>query len=235
MNVIIHGEDPRLATLARRMESAEGAAQKALNQYREIHLAPIPTRHLPDALTPEGKRGRLLITYGHPEGWENVAERCIDLESDESFLEENARLTALGTLGHILMHNTRALPDLSVGVVGYGRIGRRLVHYLCFLGARVSVYSSRNVSLPRGARLIEVDWSHPPEGEAYATLDVLINTAPTPLLASAVRPEVLDLASGAPIPPHVPHKKLASLPARLYHESAGLACYRAVMRNLNTR
>ncbi len=235
MNVIIHGEDKRLCALARRLESADKAVVWGLMPYDEIHLCPIPTRTLPDKLTEEGADRRLLVGYGLPKGCECIAKRCIDLETDETFLEENARLTALGTVGHLLTHNTRGLPDLSIGVVGYGRIGRRLVRYLSFLGARLTVYSSRAVPLPKGATLVRVDWADPPDTDAYATLDVLINTAPTPLLRGKVRPEVLDLASGTPIPADIPHTKLASLPARLYHESAGLTCYRAVVRNLNTR
>lgn len=235
MNVIIHGEDKRLCTLARCLESADALKVFDFSPYKEIHLCPIPTRAIPDGLTSEGARGRLLVGYSLPKGCEQFAERCIDLEADEAFLEENARLTALGTVGYLLTHNARALSDLSVGVVGYGRIGKRLMRYLSFLGATLTVYSSRDVPLPRGASLVRVSWAEPPSADAYAGLDVLINTAPTPLLLEKVRPEVLDLASGTPIPADVPHTKLASLPARLYHESAGLACYRAIVRNLNMR
>lgn len=236
MNVIIHGEDKRLRVLARRLESADRNVSARLARYAEIHLCPIPTRTLPEVLTPTGREGRLLIGYGLPTECARVAERYLDLECDEIFLEENARLTALGTVGHLLMHNDRALCDLAIGVIGYGRIGRRLVRYLSYLGAHVTVYSSRAVVLPRAAHLVQVDWSTPADASIYARLDVLINTAPTPFLIGQIPCEVVDLASGAYVPEQIAHTKLPSLPARLYHESAGFACYRAVVRNLvNTR
>ena len=232
MIVIPHGEDARLDVCRRRLLASEGEAGELLCRFDEIHLLPIPTRAYP--LSPRSDLcRRLLVGYALPEGWDAYACRVIDLARDEIFLEENARLTALGTVGHLLTEYVRALCEMKVGVLGVGRIGRYLVRYLSLLGARVVIYSSKEQKgLPEGVEQVTVDWSTPPSPLLFSDLDILINTAPTPFLRENTRADVIDLASGVPIPKSIPHKKLSSLPARLYHESAGLTVYRAILRNL---
>ena len=232
MLVIPHGEDARLDVCRRRLLCSEGEAAASLGRFDEIHLLPIPTRAY--SLSPRSDLcRRLLVGYALPPGWEAYACRVIDLERDEIFLEENARLTALGTVGHLLTEYPRALCEMRVGVLGVGRIGRYLVRYLRFLGAEVVVYSSRaQRDLPEEVGQVTVDWSTLPTASLFSGLDILINTAPTPFLREKISADVIDLASGVPIPKSIPHKKLPSLPARLYHESAGFTVYRAILRNL---
>ena len=72
----------------------------------------------------------------------------------------------------------------------------------------------------------------------YAPLDVLINTSPSPLgeaFFAGYDGVIYDLASGAPIPQNVPHKRLSSLPMRMYQASAGASVYRAVMSYISNR
>lgn len=232
MIVIPHGEDARLHVCRRRLLASEGEAGEHLRRFDEIHLLPIPTRAYP--LSPRSDLcRRLLVGYALPSGWDAYACRVIDLERDEIFLEENARLTALGTIGHLLTEYPRALYEMKVGVLGVGRIGRYLVRYLSLLGAGIVIYSSRvQQSLPAEVEQVTVDWSTPPAASLFCGLDILINTAPTPFLCERISADVIDLASGVPIPKSIPHKKLASLPARLYHESAGFTVYRAILRNI---
>ena len=232
MIVIPHGEDARLDVCRRRLLLCEGEKGDRLCRFDEIHLLPIPTRAYP--LSPRSDRcRRLLVGYALPSGWDAYASRAIDLERDEIFLEENARLTALGTVGHLLTEYPQAVYEMKVGILGLGRIGRHLLRYLTLLGARVTVYSSRvQASLPEAAEQMTVDWGAPPAAAIFSGLDVLINTAPAPFLSERIEARVLDLASGVPIPKNVPHTKLPSLPARLYHESAGLTVYRAILRNI---
>ena len=123
---------------------------------------------------------------------------------------------------------------MSVGVVGYGRIGMRLVRWLLPFGCDLTVYTNRHkVALELcesgvSAKLMS-------EISDLTHLDLLINTAPARQIDESLFHgdlTVIDLASGVSIPKSVPHTKLPSLPARLYHESAGFTVYRAILRNL---
>ena len=232
MTVIPHGEDARLDVCRRRLLLCEGEEGERLCRFDEIHLLPIPTRAYP--LSPRSDLcRRLLVGYALPSGWEAYGCRAIDLEADEIFLEENARLTALGTVGHLLTESSRALYEMKIGILGLGRIGRHLLRYLTLLDAKVVIYSSKaQGKLPEGVEEVTVRWDVPPDATLFSGLDVLINTAPTPIRCESLTARVIDLASGVSIPKSVPHTKLPSLPARLYHESAGFTVYRAILRNL---
>jgi Trk K+ transport system NAD-binding subunit len=102
-----------------------------------------------DAVTESAEGTDVIVGYGLPS--ETVAKleakkcRVIDALYDEEFLCANAELTAIGTLGHILSTERTSPGELSFGIIGYGRIGRRLVRHLLFLGADVKVFTSKTV------------------------------------------------------------------------------------------
>ena len=167
---------------------------------------------------------------------------CIDLANDGEFLLENARLTALGAVGYILSNVHRALDESRVGVVGYGRIGERLVAYLTALGADVTVYTSKNATrVELGALGIKTESYDRAEGVLPLAndVDVLINTAPTSLAATfptgAVPSSmtVIELASGKNFEGISGVVTLPSLPERIYPDSAAKIYYRAIMRSLS--
>ena len=180
----------------------------------------------------------LVSGYGLPEGFaldakERGAE-VIDLLLDEDFLVENAELTTLCTLG-IFLCSTKSSPrDISVGIVGYGRIGKILTNLFLYLGSRVKVFTSRDdtrlelcecgvasASSVRDARL---------DG-----LDVLINTAPAVIFGQGAIPHglrVMDLASGDNFPGIPTVEKYPSIPAKMFPCSAGRAWGRAIERYL---
>ena len=151
-----------------------------------------------------------------------------DAAEDEVFLSENARLTAEGTLGYILTNSAISVRDVTVGVVGYGRIGKYLVHMLLSLGAKVRVYTSKNATrVCLGECGVESEYM-PREAEVIPNisgLDFLINTAPTHLGKTFDRGipsslSVIEIASGDNFPgvPGVVH--LPSVPDRLYPKSS---------------
>ena len=188
----------------------------------------------------------LVVGYGLPTGFRRFfSERgsCIaDVANDENFVSENARLTAEGTLGKILSEEKAAPSELSVGIIGYGRIGKRLLNLLAFLGARLTVFTSKE-ELVRELCMIGVS-SAPSESlsngtavKALGELDIIINTAPTRLIGDAELSalsgaKIIELASGNNFPDGTSVLRLPSLPARMYPKSAGKVLADSVLRML---
>lgn len=142
---------------------------------------------------------------------------------DEEFLSANAELTARGALGYILTNSNKDIGDMHIGVVGYGRIGSRLVRWLLPFGAKVTVYTGRReVALELGelgvsAQADIAEW-------AFSSLDLLVNTAPARQIDEAKIPEelrIIDLASGNIFTPSSRLVKLSSIPDALYPLTAG--------------
>lgn len=191
----------------------------------------------------------LIVGYGvHPSFFEFKGVRVLDLEADEPFLRRNARLTALGTVGTLLCEHTRALPELCVGVIGYGRIGRELVDILSFLETELVVFSAngrtREEFSTQKIRTVPIIWQGNDtqnindclQNEGITRVpDILLNTSPAKFSAKffdGYAGKIYDLASGEPIPQTVEYTRLASLPMRMYSESAGHAVYESVMTAL---
>ena len=185
--------------------------------------------------------GKTLVSgYGLPDGFISEARRrgaCVlDLEEDEDFLLENASLTALCALG-IFLGSTKSAPsDVSVGIVGYGRIGKRLTNLFLYLGSGVKVFTSRD-----GTRLELCEYGVASASSARDAdllgLDILINTAPAVIFDPAsIPPElrVIDLASGDNFPGLCGVEKYPSVPAKMFPNSAGRAWGRALERYVNS-
>ena len=169
----------------------------------------------------------LAIGYGMPEGFASAltarGASVYDAELDESFLERNAELTALATLGILLTSEKRALRDLSFGIVGFGRIGRLLARMLLFHGAAVKIYTSKSRTL---LELGGVGLSCETSGKDadLSSVDILINTAPAVIFTDGVPSgiRVIDLASGDNFP-GTGVEKYPSVPAKMFPVSAGEA------------
>lgn len=171
-----------------------------------------------------------------------VGASAIDVSRDEEYLSENATLTAIGTVGHILTEERSAPEGLSIGVIGYGRIGQRLVNILMFLSGNVTVFTSKSELRSELCMLgvCGVDSLSADSAltlEKLASLDILINTAPARLLGERAREalcsvRVIELASGDNMPEGVAVERLASVPAVMYPKSAGEALARSVLRML---
>jgi hypothetical protein len=189
------------------------------------------------------EEGSCVVGYGLPDWYKKVLDssgaHALDLLEDEEFLAENAEITAIGALGYILTTEKRIPHDTRFGVVGYGRIGSRIVRMLLFHGARVKVYTSKALTCFElgmcGIDCVSVsEWN----GSVYdfSDIDVLINTAPNDMkqsfpggkIPSGMR--VLELASGENFSGVIGVEKLPALPDRMYPESAGLSYYNAIKR-----
>lgn len=222
-----------------------------VSPYGHLLLLPIPTSRdgvhitgteiaLSDALV-GAVEGTLVAGYGIPQ---EIAERAVaqgatvyDAAEDEEFLLENARITARGALGHILTSTDRDVTELSVGVVGYGRIGSELSRLLLFLGARVRVYS-RRLATRLDLSALSVEAEEIPTAESIRDLDILVNTAPAPLLTAAdmadlpERLRLVDLASGVNFPESARVTRLSSIPEKMYPLTAGGVYFRHIAAGL---
>jgi hypothetical protein len=176
----------------------------------------------------------VVVGYGLDSVREELEARgclVIDAACDEDFLLENARLTALAALGIILTTEKREPRELSVGVAGYGRIGKILTELLLYLGFGVKVFTSSDKTL---ALLCEcgVPAAKSESCANFGGLDILINTAPATIFLNI--PEglrLMELASGDNFP-EGRAEKYPSLPAKFYPESAGKAYARAAEKAL---
>ena len=217
---------------------------RLLRTYKDregkLLLLPIPTSrdgvHVSgsdlslESLLPTVEEGTLVAGYGIPRSFsEAVKSRggvLYDAGADEDFLKANAEITARGALGRILTLTELDAPELFVGIIGYGRIGAALSRLLLFLGARVRVYSRRlDTRLELSAA--GIDARETPTAESVSELDILVNTAPTPIfdeeglsrVDAGVR--IVELASGKNFPDSERVLRLPSVPDKMYPITAG--------------
>ena len=243
MKIITFGKGERLKRTAELLERAP-----ALSAYHELAILPIPTTkdgvHLTgsdttlEEMTATLGDGAFVLGYAIPRELtrrlEDGGAVVCDALGDEVFLNENATLTAFGTVGIILTSSKKSPSELKVGIVGYGRIGRQLLRILLFLGASVRVYTRKNSTRLDLSRL-GIDATLTDEGD-YGGLDYLINTAPDRVLceseaaAAAASGEGIDLASGDNFPEGIPITKLGGIPGLMYPVSAGRIYAEAALR-----
>ncbi len=119
--------------------------------------------------------------------------RGIPYWDDPIYTIENAALTAEGALELIMRRADRSLPELSVLVAGFGRIGSLLAHKLAALGAKVTVAArspeARALASARGHNSVDINCMT----DVY---DVLVNTVPAQILRGDHGASLcLDLAS----------------------------------------
>ena len=243
MTVDIIGGGVREGTCGEMLASSE-----ICSRFSRIAVLPIPTTRNGKDINGMGEplegllplaSGTLFCAYGLPSAISarlcDAGAVVADVAEDEVFTLENARLTAECTLAYIMNKEERAVRDLRIGIVGYGRIGGFLLELLLFHGAFVRVYtrkSSTLISLLGNG----VDAQTVAEGE-LSDLDILINTAPAHLFTKSqtqrAECEILELAPGENFPYAKNVTRLPSLPARAVPKSAGRLYAEAVKRILD--
>ena len=219
-----------------------------VRRYDNVVLLPIPTTKDGktvlntkvdiNGLIDEFDADTLVCTYGATDDFlRESRERgalVVDLLRDEDFLVENAELTALAALGIYLTSTKRSTRDTRVGIVGYGRIGKKLTNFFLYLGAEVKIFTSRE-----NARLDLCEWgvatAKSTNDADLSGLDILINTAPATVFDKENIPSglrIIDLASGDNFPGVAGVEKYPSVPAKMFPESAGRAWGKAIERYL---
>ncbi len=117
-----------------------------------------------------------------------------DLLACPPFTEQNAALTAEAAVGVGMQAAGRSLKNLTVAVIGYGRIASRLTRYLLALGARVQVYARRETARLEATLdgAVAHDTSALPRG--LGDIRLIFNTVPAPLLTREVTSHLVDCA-----------------------------------------
>ena len=241
MEIITFGSGVRLELCRRALSRC------VLSPLERLIVLPVPSAGaqgcikgtdipLSEAVRLSGK-GSAVAGYGLPSELcrELFAEGAAvyDAAEDEEFLLENARLTANAALGHILSDFKTDVSEMKVAIVGYGRIGSYLVKELLFLGASVTVFTTRR-SVAEGLCSAGVSAREVSDEGGFSGFDLVINTAPARLFsentAGISDRTVYDLASGSFLPPLSNIKKLSALPEKNYPETAGRLYAKGIMR-----
>ncbi len=250
LRIIPYGTDARLPYCRTALLPSADLLSTLYPTVHTLCLLPLPTTrdgallrdtHIPlhTLLCPD----TLAVGYALPADFTAAMHEAggytLDVAADARFTEDNAYLSALGTLSHLLTTLPRAPHEWHVGILGYGRIGKGLCRLLLPLGASLRVYTSRaDVRASLASYGVGcADSAQRPL--SFEGLDVLINTAPVGGLidehALGVPPLVLELASGSNIAQDIPHTALPSLPARCFAQSAGEALARSILRMAKAR
>ena len=246
MKITVRGQDARMRRLASLI--SEGGETWG---FDAVLLLPIPstrdgihingTNEAFDSVEQIRGEGRALaVGYSLPVHAADALRRAgyqeiLDLARDDAFADGNTALTTLAALGHILSVGGRALPDMTIGICGYGRLGKSLCRVLLFLGARVIVWTS-DTGVRRSLGAYGIATRYREYGSPVYDLsgvDVFINTAPCPCLTDGADTRgitVIELASGDNFPGREDIIRLPSLPAREYPESAARLCLLALRR-----
>lgn len=256
MNIRTYGTDERLVFCREYLYRAH------LEGVEEILLLPIPSSRGVDkervlSIVGESlekresradlRRGETVVVgYGIPKDIKEelapLGVLFVDVSKAEEFLAENSRLTAIGTVGRLLYEENAAPCELSIGIIGLGRIGRALLGLLLPFGAIPVVFTANEgaraelgvsgiACAPYGALNDEKTLRE------IGSFDYLINTAPARIVGEAVAPalrdvKIIELASGDNFPEGLDVVRLPSLPARKYPKSAGKCLARSVLRML---
>ena len=161
----------------------------------------------------------------------------IDLLKDPFYLASNAAITAHCALKLLLQKLPVCLENVSILIIGWGRIGKGLTHQLAHLNAPLSVFARRQ----EDRALLSSLGYHPiaPE-ELERSLDrfrCVVNTAPAVILTEeqgqAFRKDCfkLDLASVRSIPGDgMFHAR--GLPGKHKPEASGKLIAKTILRQL---
>ena len=235
MNISWLGGGERLSVCIKRLGELSAGAPS------DVLVLPIPTTRDKRCVLGTDVELKRLSSYVKPgavvAGYGLSDEVCRELSTlgayvydaalDETFLSDNADISALGAFGYLLSNFKRSAEGLKIGIVGYGRIGARLAKLILFVGGGVRIYTTRmHLAQELNEHGMPAEFIKPTTD--ISGLDVLFNTAPAKLFSEEKIRSLLssggvlvDLASGgfyADIPECV---RLPSIPEKYYPVTAG--------------
>lgn len=161
---------------------------------------------------------------------------------DETYLLENAKLTAEGAVFFAMQKTSIALRDARCLVIGYGRIGKELTHHLRSFGADVTVAARRPESRREaGENSLLISGMQSVLGK----MDLVLNTVPCPVLSEsgmflikntaflidlASKPYGFDMEQAKRMGIHACLE--SGIPGRYCPESAARALFRYIERSV---
>lgn len=160
--------------------------------------------------------------------------------NDEEFLLENAYLTAEGAVATAINESDASIIHSNVLIIGYGRIGKALHHYLSSFTKNITV-CARNENQRALARCDGANGVNFDALTIKNNYDYVFNTVPFPIIAdkqlSALKPDclIIELASlPGGVDKHMAKLKnirlieARGLPAKCSPKTAGILLAKAV-------
>lgn len=161
---------------------------------------------------------------------------------DETYLFENAKLTAEGAVFFAMQKASLALRDTHCLVIGYGRIGKELTNLLRFFGADVTVAARRPESRKEaGENSVPISRMQ----SVLHKMDLILNTVPHSILSEtgmllikntaflidlASKPYGFDMEQAKRMGIHACLE--SGIPGRYCPESAACALFRYIERSV---
>lgn len=181
MRILIVGQTPRDERLAELCE--KNGHTLPLHGPWDVAVLPLPRSSVAEETADQLPRGQRIIcgltdaafdALAKKRGW--LLEHILE---DETFVKENAVLTAEGALYAAMGAVDSAIKDTKCLVIGYGRIGQALTGMLRALGARVTVAARRAESrAAAGPNSISIEAI----GDSLPEMETVFNTVPAPIL-----------------------------------------------------
>ena len=159
----------------------------------------------PKEVMERAEKGAVILAGQLPETVERdfgeAGLRCVNMLEQETFLRDNAAITAEGAIYTAMGAMERKLAGANTLVIGYGRIGRCLAKGLKALDAAVTVSSRREENHAELSNQgMKTDWTGIYE-KGLKNYDLIFNTVPSCVLnqvqVAMTKPDclIIELAS----------------------------------------
>ncbi len=172
-------------------------------------------------------------------------KRWFDYAKSDYFALQNAIPTAEGALLLSLQNTDESLCDLSVGVVGFGKIGKAVAALFCAVGADVSVFARREEVRAQIRALGYTAHGMDALSERASACRILINTVPERIfdenVLSYLSKETFFLELASPPYGAAPDTLCAlgvrsliasGIPGRYFPKTAGIAVAKTVLHSI---
>lgn len=206
MYIFIPGDDARMQAVKEEALLRGHALTDAA--HCDTALLPLPdSNNAVSALLPQSGNNRLILhgrlSASHKEALISHGWRLKNIQEDESYIRENALISAEGALHAAMSRVDFTLRGALCAVVGYGRIGQELTRLLLALGADVRVIARRQAS--RLQALCDGAQSY-----AISEMSTALNNAQ--LLFNTVPSRIIEKEHFQPLAPSALIMELASPP-----------------------
>ena len=232
MRILIAGDEKREKILAR-LAFSHGHSFPDHGPWDQAVLS-LPHSQITEELADQLPRGQHIVCGLTSPAFDSLAQKrgwkLHRVLTDETYLRENAALTAEGALCAAMNLSDKAVSDSVCLVIGYGRIGKELTAMLRALHVCSIVTARRKESLEEAG---EPAVSMENLFQALPKADMLFNTVPAPVLDKnllrMLRPKTLlfELASApygidknAAIDMKLSYHLESGIPGRCFPESA---------------